>query len=696
MSRDFENEFGQDEERVRGRSRRRDADAGTGYGVDSNIVPPRRSRAPRAEEAGVGPRPVGSGPRPAGSRRLAAEGTEARTVGSRRAGAEDIGTRAGGTGRTAGSYGTRPTGSSRPPRPEQRSRAVGGRVYPSPESGMEKSSQLRDTAFRRNGGGSSRGSKGIRETAAADPAVLQARRRRKWIIAAIIIEVVLLCSIWTARNLIKKYNMIQRPTDFDIAKESNENLSESKIESMKGYWTIALFGVDSRSDAVGKGNNADVIIICNINQDNGEIKLVSVFRDSYLNVDDGGTYNKINQAYFSGGPKQAIQALNRNLDLQIDDFATFNWKAVADAINILGGVDVELSKAEFHYINAFITETVEATGVASVHLKQAGLNHLDGVQAVAYARLRKMDTDFARTERQRKIIDLSFQKLKQSDFSVVNNVMEVVFPQILSSVTIGDVIPAARNLTKYTIADTAGFPWARSDANMGRKGDCVIPQTLESNVILLHQFLFGEEDYQPSDMVKQISARISADSGMYNEGRPIDKVGTDGGYIPKATEAPRTTEAAREDEGETDDLESSTSETDESIIDGEYEWELETDEDGYPIDPPEDWDYGYPGGRPNTSTGAYPGASTSPNDASQSSGVSPGGSQPSSGAVTPGGTTSPAESPRYPGASTSASDEVTGPGAANTSPTTSAAFPGRTTQTTEADGPGSVIIGPGQ
>ena len=108
---------------------------------------------------------------------------------------------------------------------------------------------------------------------------------------------------------------------------------------MEGYWTIALFGVDSRNNSVGKGNNADVIIICNIDQGTGEIKLVSVFRDTYLSVSDNGLYNKINQAYFLGGPEQAVEALNRNLDLQIDDFATFNWKAVVDAVNILGGVD---------------------------------------------------------------------------------------------------------------------------------------------------------------------------------------------------------------------------------------------------------------------------------------------------------------------------------------------------------------------
>ena len=178
------------------------------------------------------------------------------------------------------------------------------------------------------------------------------------------------------------------------------------------------------------------------------------------------------------------------------------------SINILGGVDVELSKAEFYYINSYITETVESTGVGSHHLKKAGPNHLDGVQAVAYARLRKMDTDYARTERQRKVIELSFDKLKKADFAVVNNVMEVVFPQILTSITLNDMIPMAKNLTKYHIAATAGFPEARSDGILGKKGACVIPQTLESNVIKLHQFLFDDENYVPSEMVKRSAPKF--------------------------------------------------------------------------------------------------------------------------------------------------------------------------------------------
>ena len=585
---------------------------------------------------------------------------------------------------------------------------TGSRTYSRSYAGAEDlgAGKGRDSSFGRNGGGAG-GRRAAREAAAADPAAAEIKRRRKLIIVFIILEILFLLGTGLYRYAQNKMSLIQ-PSQFKPAQVTNPNIPQRKVEEMEGYWTIALFGVDSRNNSVGKGNNADVIIICNIDQGTGEIKLVSVFRDTYLSVSDNGLYNKINQAYFLGGPEQAVEALNRNLDLQIDDFATFNWKAVVDAVNILGGVDVELSKAEFYYINAYITETVEATGVGSYQLKQAGLNHLDGVQAVAYARLRKMDTDFARTERQREIIDLCFQKLKKSDFAVVNNVMEAVFPQILSSVTIDDIIPAARNLTKYTIADTMGFPAARSDANMGKKGACVIPQTLESNVTLLHQFLFGDENYQPSDMVKKISAKISADTGMYNEAKPIDHVGTDGGYIPKPTQATKATEETKENESE-----SSTSGTDESIIDGETDLEIETDEFGNELDPPEDDIFGRPGessgsgtvhpGRPGESSSGsiFPGAETSEGDQTTGPGaITYPGQDPTRGtsAAYPGaskGTTaaypgSEGTSPAYPGSTKGSTAAYPGSTKGST-----AAYPGASSEEYVPEGPGSVIIGPG-
>ncbi len=597
------------------------------------------------------------------------------------------------------------------------------RIYtPETNLGEDRGRGGRENAFRRNDkdGQDGPGRRSVREAAAADSSGNGGRRKVRTIVALIIAEVFALLIIFGARYVLQQANRIQRDPNFKIEDETNPYLAIDKVENMQGYWTVALFGVDSRDNSLGKGNNTDVIIIANVNQANGEIKLVSIFRDTYLNLDDDGTYNKINQAYARGGPKQAIKALNKNLDIQIDDYATFNWKAVADSINILGGVDVELSKAEFYYINAYITETVEATGVASQHLKSAGMNHLDGVQAVAYARLRKMDTDFARTERQREIIQQSFVKLRQANFSVINNVMEVVFEQILSSVTLNDIIPIAKNLTKYTIVDTMGFPAARSDANMGKKGDCVIPQTLESNVIELHRFLFGEEDYQPSDMVKNISKKISADSGLYKEGKPIESVGTDGGYIPKPTEPSRSTEPATSKEEE-DESGSSTSGTDESVLDYENEWDLETDEFGHVIDPPEDY---YPGGtRPGgggSGTIPYPGYTTAPADESNGnltypgSTTSPGDSSTGPGAITqpypgstagttqayPGSTKAPTAP--YPGSTKAPTTPYPGSNSQNTAPSpgntngTTAPSPGGSSDEYVPGGPGSIIIGPGQ
>lgn len=164
-----------------------------------------------------------------------------------------------------------------------------------------------------------------------------------------------------------------------------------------------------------------------------------------------------------GGPEQVVKALNRNLDIDIDDYATFNWKAVADAINILGGIDVEITKSEFYYINAFISETVKATGVASTQLKSAGMNHLDGVQAVAYGRLRLMDTDYARTERQRLVIAKAFEKAKQADIATLNSLVGNMFALCATNINEIDILKMVGNVNKYHLGETMGFPAARGE-----------------------------------------------------------------------------------------------------------------------------------------------------------------------------------------------------------------------------------------
>ena len=450
------------------------------------------------------------------------------------------------------------------------------------------------------GGGSGQGREpGRRRPTATNRQDSPEAKRRRRIIKFIIAECFALVFIFAYAFVARRWSLLQRDETFSVQSVKNEELADETLEKMEGYWTVAVFGVDSRGSNTGKGANADVNMVFNINRDTGEIRIVSVFRDSYLNIDDKGSYNKLNQAYFVGGASQAVKTLNKNLDLDIQDYVTFNWKAVADAINILGGIDMEISKAEFSYINSFITETQKATGIPTTQLKSAGMNHLDGVQAVAYGRLRLMDTDFARTERQRKVIQAAFEKAKKADFSVLNNIIVTVAPQVSTNIDTMDLVRMAQDISKYHIGETGGFPFARGDANMGKKGACVIPTTLESNVVELHKFLFDDEDYTTTDQVKQISAKIISDTGLSKEGEFVYHADTSGGSVYRPTTAAaeeETSEVLETDEDgnpietkepETDEdgniIETKEPETDEdgNIIETE---EPETDEDGNPIE----------------------------------------------------------------------------------------------------------------
>ena len=358
------------------------------------------------------------------------------------------------------------------------------------------------------------------------------------------------------------------------------------VKRQSGYYTVAVFGVDSRDGNVGKGALSDVNLIARVDMATGEIKLVSIYRDTYTQIDKDGNYHKFNEAYFRGGPEQAIWALENNTDVKVDDYVTFNWKAVVDAINILGGVDIDITDAEFKYINAYITETVNSTGVGSVQLQHAGMNHLDGVQAVAYARLRKMDSDYTRTERQRKVISLALDKAKNADFSVLNNILVTVLPQTSTSVGISDILPFAKDINKYYIGETAGFPFDKKGQNVG-KLDAVIPVTWESNDIALHEFLYPGESYTPSKLVKEISAHVAERTGLGGSGETsvkVDDLSTGQGENAQAIE-----ETVPESESETETIDESESESetieeiiDDSTIDEEEDNDSYDDEDMVP------------------------------------------------------------------------------------------------------------------
>ncbi len=489
--------------------------------------------------------------------------------------------------------------------------------------------------------------------------------------------------------------------DFKVPEVQNVNLTEEKREQMeKGFLTVAVFGVDSRDNSLGKGNQSDVIMIANLNRETGEIKLVSVFRDTYMNVSDKNTYNKINAAYASGGPEAAVKAINKNLDLNISHYATFNWKAVATVINILGGVEIDISKSEFYYINAFITETVKGTGIGSVQLKAPGVHNLDGVQAVAYGRLRLMDSDYARTERQRIILTKAFEKLKKADLTTLNSVVGHVMEMSSTNIKWEELLSLAGGISKYHLSETTGFPAARGEAKIkigSNKLSCVIPQTLESNVISLHNFLFGEENYEPSVKVKEISAKIAEVSGLATEAEEIGSVAVDQGYIPKPTTTAAATPAETKTENETGSTEeTSATETAEASSEGESEsteeGESESASEGESESIVESGSAAE--SEPEASRPLWPGINNGP-------GMGPGSTTASTTeALRPGGPTSstkptesngPGSAPGVPEATTSA-----GPGGAPTSETQTSATISPTKPDSSAEKPSAATPGGSQ
>ena len=335
------------------------------------------------------------------------------------------------------------------------------------------------------------------------------------IILMVVVELITLTGIYMFGS-VYRYLSLTQEVDFDPKKVENVNLDPITIEKMKGYKTVAIFGVDSRTGSVGKGNNSDVNIIANLNLETGEIQLVSVYRDLYLSITDDNLFGKLNAAYLKGGPEQAVKVINKNFDVNINSYFAFNWKAVADGIQLLGGIDIEVTKSEYKYLNAFIHETCIATGIdgknpAAHYVKSYGFQHLDGVQAVAYGRLRLMDSDFQRVERQKKIIGLCLEKAKKIDMPTLRMIVEAVLPQIGYSYDMNEIFSLMKLVNVARITNSTGCPDVSSvrTVQMGSNGDCVVPLNLQKSVTLLHKILFNVDDYNPSSSVKHYSNRIT-------------------------------------------------------------------------------------------------------------------------------------------------------------------------------------------
>ena len=283
---------------------------------------------------------------------------------------------------------------------------------------------------------------------------------------------------------------------------------------LSGYTNIALFGLDTRTPGqLGKGNRSDTIIIASINNDTQEVRLVSVYRDTYLDLANG-KFNKCNGAYSSGGPEQAMAMLNKNLDLDIQYYISVDFAALTETIDLLGGIYIDVDETEISHLNNYTVETSVVTGVETQKLTQTGLQLLDGVQATSYCRIRYTDgDDFKRTERQREVIGEIVNTAKKADITEINEIINAVFSKIATNYTNEEIIQMAPEMIGYNIVDTQGFPFDRVPASVKGKGSCVVPVNLAENVKQLHEYLFGNYSYTPSEEVQAISNQITSDTG---------------------------------------------------------------------------------------------------------------------------------------------------------------------------------------
>lgn len=333
------------------------------------------------------------------------------------------------------------------------------------------------------------------------------KRKKKNKIILFAVEIMVLAALLVGLFVYSKLNKVD--STGEIAEgDVNIELDSETAEVLEGYTNIALFGLDNRDTGKYDAGNSDCIMIASINNDTKKVKLVSVYRDTFLNVKEG-TYNKINSAYSYGGAKGAIAALNKNLNLDIVNYVAVDFGALVEAIDLLDGIELTLTDQEVQIMNDnYIDEINQVTDHNSAKLSGGGTYKVDGVQALAYCRIRyTAGDDFKRTERQRYVLTQMINKAKGSSITTVGSMINSMIDEISTSYTSSGLLELASSVMDYELEDNHGWPFELCTGNYGSKGSLVVPTDLETNVKELHEYLFNEKN-TVSGTVNEISDYI--------------------------------------------------------------------------------------------------------------------------------------------------------------------------------------------
>lgn len=307
------------------------------------------------------------------------------------------------------------------------------------------------------------------------------------ILLLIIILMIVITVFIYGKTLLNKIN-------YENVTREQIQINEGVEEYLAEYRNIAILGLDARDDTFSN-SRSDCIIIVSINNKTKDIKLVSVYRDTYLQIDGYGL-DKITHAYAYNKAPLAINSINKNLDLDITEYVTINFESVTSIIDAIDGVQITVTNAEATQIPGLTT---------------GGTYNLTGAQALAYGRIRKIDNDYARTERMRNVLEKVFEKAKKMDVAKLNSLVNELLPKVSTNITQNEILKMVPQIKSYNVVSSIGWPYEVR----GYTGAAwyAAPVTLESNVKQLHKELFNEQEYEVSKELKEISDKIIQKTG---------------------------------------------------------------------------------------------------------------------------------------------------------------------------------------
>lgn len=321
-------------------------------------------------------------------------------------------------------------------------------------------------------------------------------------------------------------------------KRTHIDVKKLSCVDVDGYVNIALLGVDSRKMKKKnlKQSNTDCIIVVSMNTKTNDVNLISVYRDTYLRLNGTETYQKINSAFAYGGAAGTIKTLNENMDLNIKNYVLFNFKMVADLVNAVKGIEVDVKDYEIEELNKYTIQTANNVGQKKYKLvKSPGKQTLEGVQAVSYGRIRKgVGDDFKRTSRMRIVIKKVTEKLKTEGVGTLMKLMDKLLPQLQTNLSNNDMIGLAQRLSKFKIKKSRGWPYKVATGYIDQSS-FVFPVDLEKNVVKLHKEMFEQQAYKVTERLKNIAARVAGALGSSSNQQTVDprKTTTGNGYKPR-------------------------------------------------------------------------------------------------------------------------------------------------------------------